>query len=159
MAQADGSFEDFVGVITRCSKEIQRIKATQMRRWGLRGTDVMALYSLARNPEGVTSSELARLAGVDRAATSRTLAALERDGLVCVGRRAAADDTPGSRGYRAPVTLTGRGREVAGELMGVIDEFVAGAVRGVPASDRAAMYRALGAILSNLTAIAESEER
>ena len=78
-------FEDFVGIISALGRRIQRIKTAEARRLGFRGSDVMCLYYLVKNPEGLTASELARLVDVSRAAMSRTVSHLEEDGLVEVG--------------------------------------------------------------------------
>ena len=158
---AEASFEDFVGVITRCSKQIQRIKAARASEWGLRGTDVMVLYYLERNPDGVTSSELARLVGVDRAAMSRTVARLTAAGLVLPDdeRACAAAPVATTRSYRAPLGLSERGRAAARELDAAIDDVVASAARGFSTAERETMYATLDVILRNLTAIAESKER
>ena len=40
-------FEDFVGVISALSKEIQRIKMVEAAKLGIKGADVMLLYQLA----------------------------------------------------------------------------------------------------------------
>ena len=40
-------FEDFVGLISGLYKEIQRIKASEGARLGLKGSDIMCLYYLA----------------------------------------------------------------------------------------------------------------
>ena len=75
-------FEDFVGLISGLYKEIQRIKTSEGARLGLKGSDVMCLYYLERSKDGMTGADLARVAGVTRAAVSRTLAHLEFKGLV-----------------------------------------------------------------------------
>ena len=75
-------FEDFVGLISGLYKEIQRIKTSEGARLGLKGSDVMCLYYLERSKDGLTGADLARMAGVTRAAVSRTLAHLEEGGYV-----------------------------------------------------------------------------
>ena len=64
-------FEDFVGLISGLYKEIQRIKTSEGARLGLKGSDVMCLYYLERSKDGLTGADLARMAGVTRAAGSR----------------------------------------------------------------------------------------
>ena len=93
-------FEDFVGYIGALAKEIQRIKATESAHLGLQGADIMALYYLGHSESGMTGAELARAAGVTRAAISRTLARMEREGFVTVS---GSSDT--SSRYKAPVVL------------------------------------------------------
>ena len=90
MQQSDETrFEDFVGLISGLYKEIQRIKTSEGARLGLKGSDVMCLYYLERSKDGLTGADLARMAGVTRAAVSRTLAHLEEGGYVEVeGKRA-----------------------------------------------------------------------
>ena len=65
-------FEDFVGLISGLYKEIQRIKTSEGARLGLKGSDVMCLHYLERSKDGLTGADLARMAGVTRAAVSRT---------------------------------------------------------------------------------------
>ena len=92
-------FEDFVGLISGLYKEIQRIKTSEGARLGLKGSDVMCLYYLERSKDGLTGADLARMAGVTRAAVSRTLAHLEEGGYVEVD-----DSGDAAVKYRAPVS-------------------------------------------------------
>ena len=102
MQQSDETrFEDFVGLISGLYKEIQRIKTSEGARLGLKGSDVMCLYYLERSKDGLTGADLARMAGVTRAAVSRTLAHLEEGGYVEVD-----DSGDAAVKYRAPVRLT-----------------------------------------------------
>ena len=64
-------------------------------------SDLMVVYYLEKNPEGLTGADLARLADVDRAAVSRTVTRLAADGFVEVGEE--------STRYRAPIRLTEKG--------------------------------------------------
>jgi len=152
MATEDGMrtrFEEFVATIGAIGKDIQRIKSNEMQRFGLRGTDVMCLYYLEREPEGLPAATLARLAEVDRAAVSRTVSWLEDGGFV------ETRQVVGSSRYRAPIVLTDKGTRVTAEVDQTIDEVMAVASAGVSAADREAMYRALRTIRTNLERIGE----
>lgn len=140
----DARFEDFVGVISALNKEIQRVKLAKMRGFGLKGTDVMALYRLAREQDGMTSADLARSIGVDRAAVSRTISGLMQKGLV-----SAEEDASGIR-YRGRVRLTDSGMEIARSCDALIGEIVGKAGAAISPDDREAMYRSLGSILAAL---------
>lgn len=140
-------FESFVGIISLANKEISRIKGQEMGRLGLKGSDSMCLYYLKKHPEGITSAELARLIGVDRAAVSRILTHLEERGLV------RSEGAKGCRGYRVPILLTERGMLAMREFDGIIDNVVNHAIEGVSPEDRKAIYRALDAIVDNLGGI------
>ena len=78
-------FEEFVGTISAVAKEVQRIKANESAKLGLQGADIMVLYYLGQSDTGLTGADLARASGCTRAAVSRTLARMEREGFVKVG--------------------------------------------------------------------------
>ncbi len=134
-------FEEFVTGITECHRYIQRIKAMEMTELGLKGTHVMCLFYLGRSPEGLTAAQLCTLCGEDKAAVSRTLSELEQLGH-CV--------RVGSKKYRAPLILTDSGRELAGRLNGLVEQWVTAGGDGLTDSERAAFYTTLGKIAANL---------
>ncbi len=138
-------FEDFVGLITLISKEIQRIKAIEAAKLGLKGSDIMCLYYLGQHDEGLTGSELAREADVTRAAVSRTIAHLEEEGFVEVDE----EQGTGSR-YRAPVRLTERGRSVTAEANEIIRAVVNEIGEELGDIQRVQMYRSLNLIYDKL---------
>lgn len=146
-------FEDFVGIISALGKEIQRIKAAEAKRLGFRGSDVMCLYYLTKYPEGLTASELARLADVSRAAMSRTVSHLAGEGLVEVGD---AEDGDSTR-YRAPIRLTDRGREAARPLHDIIHRVLDEAGGELAARQRLQMYDSLNHILEKLRTFGRNE--
>lgn len=141
-------FEDFVGLITLISKEISRIKTVEAEKLGLRGSDIMCLYYLGQNEEGLTGADLARESDVTRAAVSRTLAHLEEDGFVEV----CGEQATGSR-YRAPVRLTEKGRQVNAEANEIIRRVVTEVGEELGDIQRVQMYRSLNLILERLRGI------
>ena len=141
----ESRFEDFVGIISALSKEIQRIKNAEARRLGFRGADVMCLYYLVKYPDGLTAAELARLVDVSRAAVSRTVAHLAEDGFVEVG----GSDDDASR-YRAPIRLTERGYEAARPLDDIIHRVLDEAGGELALRQRMQMYDSLNHILEKL---------
>ena len=141
---ATARFEDFVGIISALSKEIQRIKTAEARRLGFRGSDVMCLYYLVKHPEGLTAAELARMADVSRAAMSRTIAHLEEDGLVEAGEGVS---------YRTPIRLTEKGREAARPLDDIIHRVLDEVGGELGTTQRVQMYDALNYILERLRTI------
>ena len=141
----ESRFEDFVGIISALSKEIQRIKNAEARRLGFRGSDVMCLYYLVKHPDGLTAAELARLVDVSRAAVSRTVAHLAEDGFVEVG----GSDDDASR-YRAPIRLTEKGYEAARPLDDIIHRVLDEAGGELALRQRMQMYDSLNHILEKL---------
>ena len=137
-------FEDFVGTISNIHKNIQKIKKSRMKEFGLSGNHVMSLFYLAQNPEGLTASQLCRLISVDKAATSRTLSELVEKGYVYY------PDAEGSKKYRASVMLTEKGVAVTEQ----IDKIICGVVEEIGSDlseeERENMYHALNVISGNL---------
>ena len=141
MQQSDETrFEDFVGLISGLYKEIQRIKTSEGARLGLKGSDVMCLYYLERSKDGLTGADLARMAGVTRAAVSRTLAHLEEGGYVEVD-----DSGDAAVKYRAPVRLTALDR--------IIREVLDTTGKAMGVEQREQMYVSLRTILNTLREI------
>lgn len=141
-------FEAFVTGITLCYKYIQKIKSAEMTELGLKGTHVMCIFFLSHNPEGLTAAQLCRLCAEDKAAVSRTVAELQREGYVA----------PGEKRYRAALRLTEKGEEVARRVDGLIEQWVAFGGAGLSDSDREAFYRALELISNNLKKSGENAE-
>ncbi|MFR3998800.1 MAG: MarR family winged helix-turn-helix transcriptional regulator [Atopobiaceae bacterium] len=144
--QEESRFEDFVGLIGAIDKEIQRIKTAELARFGLRASDLMVVYYLEKNPEGLTGADLARLADVDRAAVSRTVTRLAADGFVEVGEE--------STRYRAPIRLTEKGYAAMAEVNGLISQIVRQAGGGLMDEQRRALYASLESVLGQLRVIA-----
>lgn len=137
-------FEDFVGLVSALSKEIQRIKMNEAAKLGIKGADVMLLFQLARHPEGLTGAELARRSGVTRSAVSRALVGLEESGFVEV--RSGSD----AGRYRASVVLAPRGVQAMESATKTIDRVVDAAGGVLDEAERATMYASLEAILVQL---------
>lgn len=139
-------FESFVTGITVCYKYIQRIKSAEMTEFGLKGTHVMCLFFLHHNPEGLTAAQLCQLCAEDKAAVSRTVSELQKEGYIASGEKK----------YRALLRLTEKGEETAKRVDSLIEQWVGFGGAGLSDEDRAAFYRALELISNNLRRSAES---
>ena len=142
-------FEEFVGLISSLEKEVQRIRAVECERLGLRGADLMCLYYLGRSDSPLTAAELSRRAGVTRAAVSRSLAQLEEGGLVIV-----APAGEQGRAYRAPVSLTDAGRKIMVGVEGAVSRVMSRVDSALEDDDaRARLYASLASVLECLRGI------
>ncbi len=138
-------FEEFVRIISRIHKQIQKIKDLEMRELGLKGPHVMSLFYLSRHEEGLTAAQLCRLISIDKAAISRVLAQLQERGLI---------EYPESvRRYRAPAVLTAAGRDISLRIGELICGIVFRAARGMETEARESMYASLYRIAENLETI------
>ena len=133
-------FQNFLTGITVCYKYIQRIKSAEMTELGLKGTHMMCLFYLHHHPEGLTAAQLCQLCAEDKAAISRTLATLQKDGYI----------TTGEKKYRALLQLTEKGTEVALRVDQLIAQWVGFGGDGLSDEDRAAFYKCLELISENL---------
>ena len=143
-------FDAFVSGITACYKYIQRIKSMEMTEFGLKGTHVMCLYYLRQNPAGLTASQLCGLCAEDKAAISRTVSELKSRGYIT---------TLSEKAYRAMLTLTAAGQEIARKFDQLIESWVAIGGDGLSDEERTDFYRSLSAIAENLRTRIEAETK
>ena len=143
-------FDAFVSGITTCYKFIQRIKSMEMTEFGLKGTHVMCLYYLRQNPAGLTASQLCSLCAEDKAAISRTVSELKSRGYIT---------TLSQKAYRAMLTLTAAGQEVARKFDHLIEGWVSAGGDGLTEEERYGFYKSLAAITENLRCRIEAESK
>ncbi len=134
-------FDMFTTSITQIYKSLQRIKNREMTEFNLKGCHTMCIFRLGQHPEGMTLTALSAACEEDKAAMSRTVAELTRDGFVTA-------DT--AKKYRAPITLTERGRLVAQRINEMIAEAVAAGGNGLTPEERHNFYSSLELISENL---------
>ena len=143
-------FDAFVSGITSCYKYIQRIKSMEMTEFGLKGTHVMCLYYLRQNPAGLTASQLCGLCAEDKAAISRTVSELKSRGYI---------PTLSQKAYRAMLTLTAAGQEVARKFDHLIEGWVSAGGDGLSSEERSDFYKSLATISDNLRAKIDAETK
>ncbi|MBQ7098789.1 MAG: winged helix-turn-helix transcriptional regulator [Oscillospiraceae bacterium] len=141
-------FDAFVSGITACYKYIQRIKSMEMTEFGLKGTHVMCLYYLRRNPAGLTAAQLCGLCAEDKAAISRTVSELRSRGYIT---------SLSKKAYRAMLTLTAAGQELARKFDQLIEDWVTAGGDGLTDEERCDFYKALSSIAENLRSRIEAE--
>ena len=135
-------FETFTVLMARIGRSIKRIKAEEMARFQLKGPHVSCLYYLSLN-ESMTAAQLCERCEEDKAAISRSLDYLEKNGyIICEGAE--------KKRYKAPLRLTEKGRAAASGIAARIDRIVDAASEGLTEQERAVMYRALTRISGNL---------
>ena len=141
-------FDAFVSGITACYKYIQRIKSMEMTEFGLKGTHVMCLYYLRRNPAGLTAAQLCGLCAEDKAAISRTVSELRSRGYIT---------TLSEKAYRAMLTLTAAGQELARKFDQLIEGWVTAGGDVLTDEERVDFYKSLSAIAENLRTRIDAE--
>ena len=138
-------FETFTVLIARISRSIKRIKAEEMADFELKGPHVSCLYYLSQQ-DSMTASELCERCDEDKAAISRSLDDLEKNGYITCASGA------GKR-YKSPLRLTERGKAVGRAIGEKITRTVEAASEGLSEAERQTMYRALALVSENLERI------
>lgn len=138
-----GRFEQFCSAIVSINRCIMKIERVEMAKLGLKGPHANCLLVMTRYPEGITAAQLCEICEKDKAAISRAIAELEQAGMV---RRS---DPDGKR-YRAMLTLTETGTEVAAKVNRLVYQAVKQASDGYSAEERQTFVNVLGMIAGNL---------
>lgn len=137
-------FEKLSSTISEISRIIQKISSQIMREFGLRGSYAKYLLVLMRYPDGITATAICDICERNKADVSRALCELWEMGLV---ERI-------SRGtYRAKLTLTQKGREIADELKLRASRVISYVGKDIEDQERDVFYRSLESIATNLEAI------
>lgn len=136
-------YEKFTLNIAQIYFNIQRIKADEMKEYGLTARHVNILYLLLKEEDGAPVGQIAAELGEDKAAVSRSLQALKAKGLVMQKKE-------GTRIYKNNLCLTKEGRRVARGT----EEKIASAVdytgKDLTEEDRTVFYDTLSLISANL---------
>ena len=141
-------FEQFCASVFSIYRSIQKIERVEMEKYGLKGPHAQCLLAMSRYPEGITSSRLCVVCDKDKAAISRTVAELEREGLV-------ERTLKGSNRYRAPLKLTLQGKAAAEHVDVRAKLAVEKAGEGMTDEQRAIFYTVLDLIAGHLQTICE----
>ena len=107
-------YREFVMCIAQIEKNIEKIKAYEMKPYGLSGMDVTIFAQLSLKEEGYSVSELSKECEMDKAAISRSIKKLDEKGLVLY-----------TKGYGSKITLTEEGKAIAKALLDKIDMYIA----------------------------------
>ncbi len=136
-------YEQFAYSVLCLHRCIQKIQRNEMAKYGLKGSHAQCLLAMSRYPQGIPAVELCQLSGKDKAAISRTLSELTREGLV-------TRESPSTRTYRAPMLLTEQGRQAAARVEQAARIAVEQAGAGLSDEHRTIFYNTLNLLASNL---------
>ena len=137
-------FEKLTSGITQVYKSIQRIKKHRMDSLGLKGSHVMCIYYLSKNPEGLTAADLCSICREDKAGISRILSDLEMNQFITY------TISTDKRKYRAKADLTARGSDCALKVKDLIMSAVISGGKGISDEERELFYRVLFQVSENL---------
>lgn len=137
----DDVFENFTINILKLNKLVHKIKLAEMEEYGLKAIHVMCGYYLLKHPDGLTASEISRLAVEDKAALSRALATMREKDLVVYDPKT----------YNSVIVLTEQGKRFAEAVLQKADRAVEAGSADMSESERVEFYKTLGVIVDNLS--------
>lgn len=133
-------FERFSYAIFEITRCWHKLASEVMEPLGLRGPHAMYLVILLRSKTPMTAARLAEVSGRDKADVSRAISLMTEKGLV--SREGAA--------YRASLSLTEAGRQVATTACARATELAEHAAEGYSEAQRLAFYQVLETITKNM---------
>ena len=142
-------FEEFSFVISDIYHSIQRIERDEMEKYGLKGPHAQYLVAMSHCPDGVTAARLSELCDRDKAAVSRALNELEKQGLII-------RDLANATAYRALIKLTDTGSAAAKFVCDKITQAVEIAGKGLTDQERLTFYNVLHRIAANIQTIVKT---
>lgn len=139
-------FEQFTYSINVIYRYVLKLERDEMEKYGYRASYTLYLAIMSRFPDGITAARLSELCDRDKAGISRIVSEMEENGLIT--RRSNKDNF-----YRAKLTLTEKGREVAEFVQKKAIAAVSQAGGQISDADRKVFYECLSLIASNLRKI------
>ena len=133
-------FERFSFALFEISRHWHRLADEELGKVGLKGSYATYLTTLYQYEEGITSAELCKKCGKDKADTSRAVNLFEEKGII----------NKSDNSYRCKIVLTDKGREIAQRIKTRAATAVDYAGRDLSEKDREIFYTALESIVKNL---------
>ena len=135
-------FKTFTVLISKISRSIRRIKTEEMDEFNLKSHHVSCLYYLYKS-ESLTAKELCDICAEDKAALSRSIEELEKNGYIeCESNL--------KKRYRSALTLTEKGKTIGENIAKKIDKILQQASVGLSEEHRTILYDSLALINDNL---------
>lgn len=141
-------FKTFTILIYGISRSIRKIKTQEMSDFGLKSPHVSILYYLYKE-DGMTSRELCDVCEEDKAAVSRSIDFLEKNGYL-------ACESKTEKRYKSPLLLTQKGRKTGKQIVEKIDRILLDASIGLSEENRKIFYESMSLINENLKNICDN---
>lgn len=143
-------YETFTILVNNINRSIRKIKNEEMKDFNLKSNHVSCLYFLYKRGT-LTATELTDLCDEDKAAISRSLDYLEKNGYIKCESQA-------KKRYKTDLSLTEKGMEVGKFICDKIDKVLEKSSFGLSEEKLAIFYEGLNLINENLNRIIETGE-
>ncbi len=102
-------FENFTFLINKIYRDIQKIKLTALKNYGLKGSHMMCIYYLGKE-EGLSFKKLCELCDEDKALVSRNISYLKKEGYI---------EKEDKKKYKSELKLSSEGKNVFNEIQDI----------------------------------------
>lgn len=140
-------FETFTVLMAKIRRNVQRLKNFEVAEYNLKSPHVSCLYYLNKH-ELLTATELCEFCSEDKAAISRSLVQLEKEGYI-------SHKKDKGKAYKAGILLTESGKIVADQVTQKIDHYIGIIGDGLTEKERFVFYKSLHRISKNLEQICD----
>ena len=140
-------FEHFTMDIFSITRSWNRLANEEMKKYGLRGAYALYLVMIAGSEGQITAAKLADLCQRDKADVSRAIAVFQKKGIL---------EPYGESKYRAALTLTKEGKELAAQISRRAAEVIEQAGQGISEEMRENMYQCLDSVALRMREICGS---
>ena len=144
-------FVPFVLHTERIAKNIKRLADSKMEPYGLRSAHIMCILQLAKSEKGLSSAELSRVCGVDKAFVSRITNELMEKNYI--SRKIG----PKQGKYKTKFLLTDEGKRVYAVMNDIINKFIQKISKNTPVKKLETFYEVLNSIDTELDKITNKE--
>ena len=144
-------FVPFVLYTERISKNIKRLADAKMEPYGIRSAQIMCILQLAKSEEGLSSAELSRVCGVDKAFVSRITSELMEKNYI------SRDIGPKQGKYKTKFLLTDEGVKIYNVMNDIINQFIQKTSKNTPVKKLETFYEVLNSIDTELDKITNKE--
>lgn len=143
-------FKKFTVLVNRIVRNIHKIKTEEMSRLGLKSTHVSCIYYLYGSDEGRTARELCDICDEDKAAISRAIEFLEKEGYISCFSKS-------EKRYRSPLVLTEKGNKLGEFISKKVEKLLELSSEGLSEKNRKIFYESLDLISNNLQKICDNQ--
>ena len=143
-------FREFTLLTSNVVRTINKIKNFEMKKYGLKGTQVSCLFYLYGSDGNMTAKDICALCQEDKAAISRALKDLEIKGfIVC-------ETDNNKKKYNTLLTLTESGEKVAKQILNTIERILKYDKNFISEQELSEFYQTFNKIYENLKHVSEN---
>lgn len=114
----ENRFKEFTLLISQVGRAINKIKNIEMKKYGLKGTQVNCLFYIYESKTDISAKNICALCEEDKGAISRTLKELEEQGYITCEKK------DNKKKYNSVLRLTEQGTRIAEIITNKIESII-----------------------------------